>query len=204
MVKNMSTRSFDGIAGAAPDRAVALEATGSSYTKTSGETEAEPQNVRQLYMTIGKFIFCFSQLEFLIRHALGEILKLDNERFYAVTPTYDFATLCRVTQNIYATAAVCGEQERAEIDELLKECLKLNEERVRIVHGTWFINDKELGTDHVSRSTLEPKTYYSRIEDIQKVIGELHKLTSRLIVFLTVSGVILRPTTSEAPTSPQT
>jgi hypothetical protein len=163
-----------------------------SCTEISAEIKAEPENVRQLYMTIGKFIFGFSQLEFLIRHSVGEALKLDNKVFYTVTSPYDFVQLCHVTQNIYNTTSICSEQERDEINELLSDCLKLNDERNRIVHGTWFINEKELGTDHVSRQTLEPKTYYSRIEDVEEVIGKLHMLISRLIVFLTVTDVILR------------
>jgi hypothetical protein len=181
---------------------------GKTHLSSSGEPLREAdasstsQDLQRLYHSIGRFIFAFSQLEFLIRHSLGEALKLDNNIFYAVTASYDFATLCRVMRNIYNTASACSEQEREEIGEVLKDCLKLNGERVRIVHGTWFINENELGTDHVSRQTLEPKTYYSGIEDIEKVVGQLNMLITRLIAFLTVTGVILRATTSEATMSP--
>ena len=40
------------------------------------EIEAERENLRRLYLAIGRFIFEFSQLEFMIRHLLGEALRL--------------------------------------------------------------------------------------------------------------------------------
>jgi hypothetical protein len=71
--------------------------------KTPEEVEAERENIRRLYLAVGQFIFEFSQLEFMIRHLLGEALGLDDEKqFHAVTSPYDFATLCRVTRNIAA------------------------------------------------------------------------------------------------------
>jgi putative transcriptional regulator len=160
--------------------------------------DAEPENTRRLYMLIGKFIFSFSELEFLLRHTLAEVLKIDNKIFYPVTTGYDFATLCRVTQSVCKIASPYSEQERDEIGKVLKSCLRLNDERVRIAHGTWFMSDTEVGTDHVSRQKLEPETYYSHIEELEKVIYDLNLVIWRLIAFLTLTGVILRPTTTEA------
>jgi hypothetical protein len=54
--------------------------------KSPEEIEAEHENMRRLYVSICQFIFEFSQLEFMIRHLLGEALGLNDEkRFHAVT-----------------------------------------------------------------------------------------------------------------------
>ncbi len=155
-----------------------------THTKTPDEVEAERQNLQRLYLSIGEFIFEFSQLEFMLRHALGEALGLNDDRFHTITSPYDFAALCRVTRSIYRTVPGCTTEECIELDELFKACLQINDERVRIAHGTWFISDEGLGTQHVSRSSLEPKIYYSRIEDINMRSSEVTKLKSRIVSFL--------------------
>lgn len=133
--------------------------------KTPEEIEAERENMRRLYLSIGQFIFEFSQLEFMIRHLLGEALALhDDARFHAVTSPYDFATLCRVTRNVATTIPGCTDADKTELEAIFKGCLKVNDDRVHVAHGTWFISNEEgMGTRHVSRSSLEPKVYYSRI-----------------------------------------
>jgi hypothetical protein len=155
-----------------------------NHTKTPEEVETERQNLQRLYLSIGRFVFEFSQLEFMIRHALGVALDLKGDRFHIITSPYDFSALCRVTRSIYRTVPGCTDEEREELEAVFKECLQINDERVRIVHGTWFISDERLGAEHVSRSSLEPKVYYSRIEDIDKRSGEVAKLKSRIVQFL--------------------
>jgi hypothetical protein len=106
--------------------------------KTAEEIEAERENLRRLHLAIGQFIFEFSQLEFMIRHLLGEALELhDDARFHAVTSPYDFATLCRVTRTIAMAIPGCTDAEIAELDAIFKDCLKVNEDRVHVAHGTW-------------------------------------------------------------------
>jgi hypothetical protein len=153
-------------------------------TKTPEEVEAERDNLRRLYIAVGQFVFEFSQLEFMIRHLLGEVLGLNDDRFYAITSPYDFASLCRVTQNVMRTVPGCTDEERSELDDIFKGCLKVNEDRVHVAHGTWFISEEGLGTRHVSRTSLEPKVYYSRIGEIDTVSDEIAKLKSRLVHFL--------------------
>jgi hypothetical protein len=153
---------------------------------TTNEIEAEREHMRRLYLAIGQFIFEFSQLEFMIRHLLGEALALDDDaRFHAITSPYDFATLCRVTRNIAMTIPGCTDADKEELDLIFKGCLNVNEDRVHVAHGTWFISNEEgMGARHVSRSSLEPKVYYSRIGDIDKVSQEIATLKSRIVQFL--------------------
>ena len=157
-----------------------------TQSKSPNEIDGELESLRRLYLAIGQFIFEFSQLEFIIRHLLGEALALhDDARFHAVTSPYDFATLCRVTRNVAMAIPGCTELDKAELDTIFGACLKVNEDRVHVAHGTWFISNEEgVGTRHVSRSSLEPKVYYSRIDDIEKVSKEIAALKSRIVQFL--------------------
>lgn len=140
--------------------------------------------LNRLYTAIGRFIFEYSQLDLIIRRAVGEVLKLDKERFHVITSSYDFAELCRVTPSLYSTVSGCTEEMQRELEKLFKDCQKINEMRVRIVHGTWFLSGEELGTEHVSRTSLKPKIYFPRIEDIENLCNDVADLQSRLDKFL--------------------
>jgi hypothetical protein len=79
----------------------------SGKSESQNEVDAERRRLASLYTAIRQFIFEFSQLEFIIRHALGEALALKevgaDARFDIVTSPYDFATLCNVTKAIYVS-----------------------------------------------------------------------------------------------------
>jgi hypothetical protein len=64
-------------------------------TKTPQEVEAEKRKLERLHIAIGRFIFGFSQLEFMIRHALGCALYLNDDRFDVITSS--------ITSPLYAT-----------------------------------------------------------------------------------------------------
>jgi hypothetical protein len=159
-------------------------------SKKSPETiEAEKQMTLSLYTAIGQFMFQFSQLEFIVRHALGDALNMSetgaNAPFDIVTSPYDFATLCNVTKAIFLRTMGCEESDRKEIEDIMNACMKLNvEERVPIAHGTWFIDETGLGARHVPRNKLEVTIKYSRIADIDAAAQKAATLRSRLIKFL--------------------
>jgi hypothetical protein len=155
------------------------------YERRGRVIEIDPRNRNRLYAAIGHFVFEFSQLERMIRYILGRTLGLSDDRFHTVTSPYDFAALCGITQSIYRTVPHCTDEQRGELGKLLNDCRKINDERNRIAHGTWFISDEGSGTEHVSRSSREPKIYYSQIEDLEKVCDEVVKLKTRLEKFLT-------------------
>lgn len=134
-------------------------------------------------------MFEFSQLEFIIRHALGDALNMrgtgTNDPFDIVTSPYDFATLCNVTKAIFLRTIECEESDRKEIENIMNACMKLNaEERVPIAHGTWFIDETGLGARHVPRTKLGVTIKYSRIADIDAAAQKAATLRSRLIKFL--------------------
>lgn len=73
--------------------------------KTPEQTALEREKVKSLYLAIGQFMFEFSQLEFTIRHLLGEILEFKDTGpdalFDILISPYDFATLCNVTKAVF-------------------------------------------------------------------------------------------------------
>lgn len=166
--------------------------------KSAEDIEAERRKTISLYTAIGQFMFEFSQLEFIIRHALGDALGLketgDAARFDIVVSPYDFATLCNVTKAIFLRTMGCGEADRKEIELIMNACLALNaEERVPIAHGTWFIDASGLGARHVPRGKLEITIKFLKIADIDAAAQKAATLRSRLIKFL-IGPIPPRPT----------
>jgi hypothetical protein len=157
--------------------------------KIEQKIEAEKRKMLSLYTAIGQFMFEFSQLEFIIRHALGEALALseigDDAQFDIVVSPYDFVTLCNVTKAIFMRTMRCKEDDRKEIEAIMNACMALNNnERVPIAHGTWFIDDSGLGACHVPRNRLETTVKFSRIADIDAAAQKAATLKSRLIKFI--------------------
>ena len=88
-------------------------------------------------------------------------------------------------RNVALTIPGCTEADKTELEAMCKGWLKVNDDRVHVAHGTWFISHEEgIGTRHVSRSSLEPKVYYSHIGEIDKVSDEIASLRSRIVQFL--------------------
>ena len=84
---------------------------------------------------------------------------------------YDFATLCRVAQAVLTQFQQI--KKKKEIEHTFKACLKVNDVRNQIVHGTWLLGS---GTRHVSRQTLEPSIYLEQTDEIVEKTREIKKL----------------------------
>ncbi len=158
-------------------------------SKDEATVEKEKAETAALFSAIGEFMFEFSQLEFVIRHALGEALGLSETgeapRFDIVTSPYDFATLCNVTEAIFVRTAKCEDADKKEISEILNRAKGLNSDcRVPIAHGAWFIDETGLGNRHVSRNKLEVSIKFSKVNDIQAAAKIAAEIKSRLIRFL--------------------
>ena len=91
----------------------------------------------RLLLAIGEFIYEFSSLEFNIRWVLGIELKVGLDRYDALFSPYDFATLCRVAQAVLTQFQQT--KRKKEIEHTFKACLKVNDVRNQIVHGTWLL-----------------------------------------------------------------
>jgi hypothetical protein len=118
-----------------------------------------------LYQAIGKFVYQFSQLEYAIRHLLSDLLELTPDQFHVVTASYDFAVLCRVTAAFIQTLLTPDEPISKEVSEIFNKCFRVNDARVRLVHGTW--DDK--GAHHVSRTSLTPAAHFTSVQEITDI-----------------------------------
>src|SRR5215469_15410225 len=109
------------------------------------------------FISIGKFIATFSQIEFVIRVVLSVLLKLKHDHFTTVTGPYDFAMLCTVTVKVLQHEFP---QKKVEIERVFKQCRALNDHRVRIAHSFWTHDADGLTARYLSRQSLELKTHY--------------------------------------------
>lgn len=129
---------------------------------------------------IGRFFHEFSQVEFSMRFMLARMTRIPDDFFDIVTAPYDTNTLCNVMKALAkkATTPECAQP----LVDVVKRFQRLNEDRVRIAHGTWTEDDFGLTSRHVSRTSLEPAWHYSKSEDLTKLIVEAQSLQPDLLV----------------------
>jgi hypothetical protein len=128
------------------------------------------------YRAIGRFIFEFSQAEYVIRHYLAEEIGLADEHFTAVV-SYDVAPLCAVAKKVFGNSR---RGNASEIVDLIGKFFKLNEERNRVAHALW-VPFKDGGTaHHVSRSTLEPKPAVGQAVELERLADKVCALRAEL------------------------
>lgn len=124
----------------------------------------------EVYLAIGRFVFWFSKLEGMLKADLAGLLDLENEHLDPVTSAFDFAQLCSVLKAIKRKGA--KEEAAKNVDWYFKECMKVNEERIRVVHGDWTLS----GVRVVSRGSREPKIYFSDPADLLKWAAKAEEL----------------------------
>lgn len=132
-----------------------------------------------VFSVIGRFIFEFSQLEFTFKHHLAEGINLDDRFFEPVMAGYDFALLCRATVAVW-DGQLTSEQSK-QLEKLVKRCLKLNDERVRVAHGLWIVDQTGGEAHHLSRNTLKSSRHF---EDPSELVN-LTELAAQLRIELT-------------------
>lgn len=149
----------------------------------SAERAAFAARMRAGFQDIGHFIFEFSQLEFTIRAVLSSALKLPDGYFDIVTSGYDFAMLCNVTR---AVALKQRPDHEPAIEKLFNDCLKLNDERVRVAHGMWTFGGEGVVARHVGRRNLQPKYYFENQDALVRLAAEAQRLMQAALSFRAV------------------
>jgi hypothetical protein len=135
----------------------------------------EEKERQEGFRRIGEFIFWFSQLEFTIKARLERALCLPDKLGEAVTTPYDFAVLCTVTQTVLLSQYPADN--RPEIEQVFKDCRKLNDEKVRIVHGMWSHAIRTgLIARYASRTKLKGEYFYENPEALPKLATEAQRL----------------------------
>jgi hypothetical protein len=121
---------------------------------------------------IGEFIISFSQLEYVIRVTFELMMGLSAEQTEIVLANYDFAALCRASKAYVETLPEKDEVATKRYSKLISECLRINTERVRIVHGTWHVRG---GPVHLSRNTFRREQFFDNYEDLVKLVRDADK-----------------------------
>jgi len=132
----------------------------------------------EVYLAIGQFVFWFSKLESILKADLAGLLDLENQHFDPVTSAFDFAQLCSVLKAIKRKGSTSETTKR--VDDYFKQCMKINDERVRVVHGDWTLT----GVRVVSRGSREPKIYFSDLAELLRWADKAKELAQRYSEFM--------------------
>src|ERR1700730_18485686 len=127
-----------------------------------------------LYQEIGRFIFEFSQLEYTIRHHVGEKAGMNDEVADMVTANLDFARLCS-TRLVRSAKEEEGKPEPA-LEKMINECRQINEIRTRVVHGLWVAGTTYDRLIHTSRDKMTAKIFFDKPGDLDKHSERMAKL----------------------------
>lgn len=73
------------------------------------------------------------------------------------------------------------ETKKNEIKRIFDACLAMNDERVRIAHGTWTIGG---GARHVARSSLKARFHFDKTESIVEKTREIRRLMASAVRLL--------------------
>jgi hypothetical protein len=114
----------------------------------------------RFFSAIGRFIFEFSQLEYSLRFYIAEGINITTDQHFNAIMTHDFSRLCDVAGNVLVP--LVDETQSNRLKKLISKCKALNDERVRIVHGLWFVSSKEGRLIHASRGQIQAKVYFEK------------------------------------------
>jgi hypothetical protein len=126
----------------------------------------------KFYSAIGRFITAFSYLEFGLKIDIANEVKLEDPAWQQIM-THDFAMLCSIAQKVLSRGNDADLAKR--VNSFITKCRKLNDERVRIVHGWWDFGRKG-GVLHLSRQKLELNRHYKTADEIAALADEACEL----------------------------
>lgn len=135
--------------------------------------KAEQEATEKTYRAIGRFMFEFSQMEYAVRHHLGEEMEIKEEYFSAAMESYDVAMLINVAIEVFKKSR--GDH-ATELWKLLNRLRGFNDERKRVAHGLW-VPFKDGGTVHyTSRNKLSPAQFSDQAAQLEDRADELCQL----------------------------
>lgn len=130
----------------------------------------------ELHQAIGYFIFWFSQLEFTIKARLAGALQLEDGLFDIVIGPYDYAMLCKVTEEVLCKDAAPEAAKR--IRDYFSRCQRLNQQaRLIVAHASWTLD----GARHVSRNSLKAGFHFQKPQELRNQGDTARRLMSELI-----------------------
>jgi hypothetical protein len=121
------------------------------------------------FSAIGRFVDEYSGLEAILKLVIARAIGLKRKHVDALM-SHDFALTCNIAETVLAEFVAPEKSE--EFKTLISDCRKLNEDRVRIVHGLWLITDKKGVLTHVARNSLKRSSYF---QDPNVLAGQAEK-----------------------------
>jgi hypothetical protein len=111
----------------------------------------------------------------------GWATKLPDE-FRDQIMSHDFALLCSIAENVFSREE--PKERTDELRKILSRCRKLNDHRVRIVHGWWIIGGRTGFLFHTSRQKLESISHYDEPSQIAALADEADEVDLGLWMWL--------------------
>ena len=140
--------------------------------------KSQDQDAEKTYRAIGRFIYEFSIVEFVIRLKLAEEIGL-NKQHDAVVEGYDVRMLCAVAKDVFSKSRA---KEKADlIKRLINEFSKLNDIRNRVVHGLWQPQMEGGAVRHFYRQKITPERFYKQAGELEEKADNANSLSKRLM-----------------------
>ena len=144
----------------------------------------QEQTREKLYRAIGRFVYEFSRLEGEVKNCGQKLLGLSEDQFWGIMPAVDFAAACNLCRAALDRRATI-ESNTSAVDvkksrDLFSEALRVNEDRIRVVHGIWLSTHDVTGSFHSSRNKFELLQYFATPDELERKADQIHKLTSQL------------------------
>jgi hypothetical protein len=142
----------------------------------SSTPEMRAMTAEKTCRAIGRFMFEFSQLEYSLRHYLGEEIGLDEKYFEAII-NYEFWPLCNTFKSVFERSRP---ESAGDIGRLVNECLSLNNERNRVAHGLWVVHREGGAIQHVSRQSFKSTWSVEQAEALERKAEKACELRGKL------------------------
>jgi hypothetical protein len=134
---------------------------------------AETKPDDDLFRAIGRFVFEFSQLEYSIKFFLHELMEVRNDLFDAFVGPIDFAAACSALKE---TCRVLKLQQVEQIISLINGAQKINEQRIKIVHGLWAPAAPAEKLVYISRTSLKASHHFPSPLELDKLSKECSQI----------------------------
>ena len=138
---------------------------------------------RATYQSIGRFIFEFSQLEAALRHFVGAYSGV-KEEFADAVISHDFSLLCTIASQVL----VDPNDTHGILDKIISDCRRMNDVRVRVVHGLWAPFQDGGTLLNISRRNLKPFMSGDQAQRLEAHAGEVNQLRNRFETFVHRGG----------------
>jgi hypothetical protein len=138
-------------------------------------------DAEKLFAAIGRFVFEFSRLEDVLKGRLAFVLDLREEQWRSLMPGLDFAFACNAARKAFKDKYEESHPKTwSKLDRILSQALAMNQHRVRVAHGFWYLNGPHGLNVHFSRHTLMEGDFYFKEGQLLGLAAEIRSLRNDL------------------------